>query len=108
MKRWNRKNELLAQAAEPVAVMADWLGGIHYPREALNAAWWLVLGSQMHDILPGTSIPKAYEYAWNDEVIGLNRFSSVLEASAGVVIRGTGYPVGREKPGGLQLPCHRT
>jgi alpha-mannosidase len=87
MKRWNRKNELLARAAEPVAVMANWLGAIPYPKESLNEAWWLVLGSQMHDILPGTCIPKAYEYAWNDEVIALNRFAAGLEHSAGAVIR---------------------
>jgi alpha-mannosidase len=86
MKRWNRKNEQLALAAEPVAVMADWLGAIKYPRQSLNDAWWLVLGSQMHDILPGTSIPKAYEYAWNDEVLALNKFAASLESSAAAVI----------------------
>ncbi|MCX6282277.1 MAG: glycosyl hydrolase-related protein [Bacteroidetes bacterium] len=88
MKRWNRKNELLAQAAEPLAVYADLAGGVKYPQSQLNSAWWLVLGSQMHDILPGTCIPKAYEYAWNDEVLGLNLFSGVLETSAGSVIHG--------------------
>ncbi len=87
MKRWNRKNELLAQAAEPLAAAADWLGGESYPYSALNQAWWLILGSQMHDILPGTCIPKAYEYAWNDEVLAQNRFSACLEDGAGVVIR---------------------
>jgi alpha-mannosidase len=87
MKRWNRKNELLAQAAEPLAVAADWLGGLNYPKDILNQAWWLVLGSQMHDILPGTSIPKAYEFAWNDEVLAMNLFANQLLSSAGVVIR---------------------
>jgi alpha-mannosidase len=87
MKRWNRKNEQLALAAEPVATMADWAGAIAYPQRALNEAWWLVLGSQMHDILPGTSIPRAYEFAWNDEVLALNRFASQLTTSAGVVTR---------------------
>lgn len=87
MKRWNRKNEQLALATEPMAVMADWLGGPKYPMRSLNEAWWLVLGSQMHDILPGTSIPKAYEYAWNDEILALNKFASGLESSAGAVIR---------------------
>ena len=87
MKRWNRKNEALARAAEPLAVMADWMGAIPYPFGTLNQAWWAVLGSQMHDILPGTSIPKAYEYAWNDEVIAMNQFASVLKASAGVAAR---------------------
>ncbi len=87
MKRWNRKNEQLAIATEAIAVMADWLGGLRYPQRSLNEAWWLVLGSQMHDILPGTSIPKAYEYAWNDEILALNKFSAGLESSAGAVIR---------------------
>ncbi|MEI7499083.1 MAG: glycoside hydrolase family 38 C-terminal domain-containing protein [Bacteroidota bacterium] len=87
MKRWNRQNEQLALAAEPLAVMADWLGGIKYPQRSLNEAWWLVLGSQMHDIVPGTSLPKAYEYAWNDEVLAMNKFSASLESSVGVLIR---------------------
>lgn len=88
MKRWNRKNEQLALSAEPAAAMADWLGGLKYPLRSLGDAWWLVLGSQMHDILPGTSIPKAYEYAWNDEVLAMNEFASTLVAASGVVIRG--------------------
>ena len=80
MKRWNRKNELLADAAERAASAAWWLGG-EYPQERLEKAWTLVLGSQMHDILPGTSLPKAYEYAWNDEVLAANQFATVLEDS---------------------------
>lgn len=79
MKRMNRKNELLAQSAEQISVVADWLGGAAYPLQKLNNAWDLVLGSQFHDILPGTSIPKAYEYAWNDEFIAANGFAEVLK-----------------------------
>src|SRR5205823_15078268 len=48
MKRWNRKNELLADAAERAAVAAQWLGAA-YPSKKLYDAWDLVLGSQMHD-----------------------------------------------------------
>jgi len=51
----------------------------------LNSSWELVLGSQFHDILPGTSIPKAYEYAWNDEFIAANGFSQVLKNSISVI-----------------------
>ncbi len=83
MKRMNRKNELLAQAAEQLAVVTDWTGKIDYPFNKLNSSWNLVLGSQFHDILPGTSIPKAYEYAWNDEFIAANGFANVLESSVG-------------------------
>lgn len=81
MKRLNRKNELLAKSAEQAAVMADWTTDIKYPFSKLNSSWDLVLGSQFHDILPGTSIPKAYEYAWNDEFIAANGFQEVLKSS---------------------------
>ena len=86
MKRSNRKNEFLAQSAEQVSAVADWLGGAAYPLQKINNAWDLVLGSQFHDILPGTSIPKAYEYAWNDEFIAANGFAEVLKHGAGAIV----------------------
>jgi alpha-mannosidase len=85
MKRSNRKNELLAQSAEQVASIADWMGGAGYPFQKLNNSWELVLGSQFHDILPGTSTPKAYEYAWNDEFIAGNGFAEVLKNSVSTI-----------------------
>jgi alpha-mannosidase len=88
MKRWNRKNELLADAAERAAVAAWWTGARPYPAQKLEDAWYLVLGSQMHDILPGTSVPMAYDLSWNDEVIAANQFGAVLEDSAGAIIAG--------------------
>ena len=81
MKRLNRKNELLAKAAEQVAAVTDWTGKENFPFTKMNPSWDLVLGSQFHDILPGTSIPKAYEYAWNDEFIAANGFANVLQNS---------------------------
>ncbi|HEY5138672.1 MAG TPA: hypothetical protein VIJ25_05060, partial [Methylococcales bacterium] len=81
MKRWNCKNELLADSAERAAVAAQWLGGAPYPQEKINRSWIRVLGSQFHDILPGTSIPKAYEYSWNDEIAAMNGFAAVLADS---------------------------
>lgn len=87
MKRWNRKNEQLADAAERVAVAADWLGGAKYPHEKLYKSWIRTLANQMHDILPGTSIPRAYTYSWNDEVVALNGFAAVLTDSVGAIVR---------------------
>ncbi len=87
MKRWNRKNELLADAAERASVVADWLGGATYPRDQLEGAWVRFLWHQFHDDLTGTSIPQAYTFSWNDELISLNRFSSVLTDSVGAVAR---------------------
>ena len=62
MKLYNRRNELLADAAERSAVAADWLGGVSYPRELLTEAWKRVIWHQFHDDLTGTSIPRAYEF----------------------------------------------
>jgi len=87
MKRWNRKNEQLADAAERAAVMANWLGGTEYPREKLYKSWVRLLANQMHDILPGTSIPRAYTYSWNDEIIASNGFAAVLTDSIGAISR---------------------
>ncbi len=85
MKRWNRENEQLADSAERAAVAARWLGGPGYPSERLYQAWNLTLGSQMHDILPGTSLPKAYEFSWNDEVLALNQFAAIARDSVAAI-----------------------
>lgn len=84
MKRWNRKNEQLADAAEKAATIAYWLGH-PYPAQTIEDAWYLILGSQMHDILPGTSLPKAYEYAWNDELFAGRMLSNVLTDSVSAI-----------------------
>lgn len=62
MKRWNRKNEVLADAAERAAAAASWLGAASYPRDVLERSWTQFLGSQMHDMLPGTCLPPGYEF----------------------------------------------
>jgi alpha-mannosidase len=80
-KRWNRKNELLADVAERASVAAELLGGRPYPQTRLNDAWALVMGGQFHDIAAGTATPKAYEYSWNDDVIAMNQFASVLTSA---------------------------
>jgi alpha-mannosidase len=84
-KRWLRKEELLADAAEKASIAGEWLGARPYPIERLNDAWMLVMGGQFHDIAAGTATPKAYEFAWNDDVIAMNQFAGVLtNASQGI------------------------
>jgi len=84
-KRWLRKEELLADAAEKASIAAEWLGARTYPRERLNNAWTLVMGGHFHDIAAGTATPKSYEFAWNDDVIAMNQFAGVLtNATEGV------------------------
>jgi alpha-mannosidase len=53
-KRWIRKEELLADAAEKSSVAAAWLGARPYPLERLNGAWTLAMGAHFHDLAAGT------------------------------------------------------
>jgi alpha-mannosidase len=97
-KRWIRKEELLADAAEKASLVAEWLGARPYPLERLNNAWTLAMGGHFHDIAAGTASPKANEFAWNDDVIAMNQFAGVLnnatEAVAGALNTETkGVPV---------------
>jgi alpha-mannosidase len=86
MKKYNRRNELRADAAERIAVIADWLqGGGTYPQEKLNKAWERFLWHQFHNDLTGTSIPAAYTFSWNDELLSLNEFGSEETHGAGIL-----------------------
>ena len=87
-KRWNRKNELLADAAEKASIGAMWLGSRTYPQERLNNAWTLVMGGQFHDILPGTATPRAFNFSWNDDVIAMNQFAGVLTSATEGIAEG--------------------
>jgi alpha-mannosidase len=84
-KRWIRKEELLADAAEKSSLAAQWLGGHTYPLTRLNDAWTLAMAAHFHDLAAGTATPRAYEFAWNDDVIAMNQFSDVLKSATGAV-----------------------
>lgn len=84
-KRWLRKEELLADAAEKSSIAAVWLGARTYPLDRLNDAWTLMMGGQFHDLAPGTATPKAFEFAWNDDVIAMNQFATVLHSATEAV-----------------------
>ena len=86
-KRWNRKSELLADAAERAASAAAYLGRAEYPKERLDFAWKLFLWHQFHDDLPGTSILNAYRFSYNDYVIAQNILAEELKASVTAVSR---------------------
>lgn len=87
-KRWIRKEELLADAAEKSSVAAQWLGARSYPLQRLNDAWTLAMAAHFHDLAAGTATPKAYEFAWNDDVIAMNQFAGVLKNSTEAVAAG--------------------
>src|SRR5215467_5472522 len=87
-KRWIRKEELLADAAEKASIAAEWVGARAYPRERLNNAWTLAMGGHFHDIAAGTATPKSYEFAWNDDVIAMNQFAGILNNATEAVAAG--------------------
>jgi alpha-mannosidase len=87
MKRWNHKNELLADAAEKSSTFAAWVGALPYDHSRLTDAWMRFLPGQFHDLMAGTALPKSYNYAWNDQAIAANEFSGVLAQSVGAVAR---------------------
>ncbi len=97
-KRWIRKEEILANAAEESSIAAEWLGARPYPHERLNSAWTLAMGGHFHDIAAGTATPKSYEFAWNDDVIAMNQFAGILTnategVSAGLDAQTKGVPL---------------
>ena len=87
MKFYNRQNEHLGDAAERTAVMADWAGAYRYPIDRLTEIWKRTIWHQFHDDVTGTSIPRAYEFSWNDELLSLKQFSEVLTTSVSGIAR---------------------
>jgi len=84
-KRWIRENEILADAAEKASVAASLLNGRPYPMARLNDAWTLMMGGHFHDIAAGTATPKAYEFAWNDDVIAMNQMAGIISDASDAV-----------------------
>lgn len=81
-KRFNRRGEQLADAAERTAVMAGWANGYAYPEKRLETAWKRVIAHQFHDDLTGTSHAVCYKRNWNDYVLSLNEFAEEYRAAA--------------------------
>jgi alpha-mannosidase len=71
-------NEVLADSAEKASVAAAMLGARPYPQKRLDDAWMLALGGHFHDTAAGTATPRAYQFAWNDDLIVANQFAGVL------------------------------
>jgi alpha-mannosidase len=99
MKRWNRRCEVLADAAERAASLAWLLGGEPYPAATLERAWTRFLWHGFHDDLTGTSIPEAYTFSWNDLLLSQQEFAQVLETSLASIATGLdtridGRPIG--------------
>ncbi|HHT21165.1 MAG TPA: hypothetical protein GXZ74_06995 [Tissierellia bacterium] len=96
-KRWNAQCERLADAAERINALASALG-YPYPKEEIDRSWKRFLWHQFHDDLSGTSIPEAYQIAYNDYIVSLNQLSEELiggvrNVSAQMDTTGPGVPI---------------
>ena len=85
LKRWNRKTELLADAAEKASSLAYWLGARPYPAAELRDAWVRMLWQQHHDGITGTSILSANDYSYNEYYLANKSFAQELRASVGAI-----------------------
>lgn len=80
-KRWNRRCELLADAAERFSVAAFTLGLADYPSYVFEKAWKKVILHQFHDDITGTSFEECYKRSHNDYVQAMHTFSSEYTSS---------------------------
>ncbi len=80
-KRWNRRSELLADAAERFASAAFVYGMAEYPGKGLDAAWKKVLAHHFHDDITGTSFEECYERSFDDYVQAMHTFSAEYTAA---------------------------
>lgn len=85
LKKWNRKNELMADAAEKASSVAHWLGAAEYPSESLKDAWVRTIWQQHHDGLTGTSTLKANDFSTNEYYIANKAFAREVTNATGAV-----------------------
>ncbi len=85
-KRFNRRCEQLADAAERTSVLAMLLG-TDYPQKRLETAWKTTIAHQFHDDITGTSLECCYKRNWNDYILAMNIFAEEYRASAAALSR---------------------
>ncbi len=85
-KRWNKRVEQLADAAERSAVAADWLGLADYPHNVINTSWKRAIAHQFHDDITGTSFQVCYKRNWNDYMLSQNQLAEEYRAGSAAVV----------------------
>lgn len=80
-KRWNRRCEMLADAAERFSTAAFINGFADYPQYVMDNAWKKVIAHHFHDDITGTSFEECYKRNHNDYVQAMNTFSEEYTAS---------------------------
>ncbi len=96
-KRWNRKGEQLADAAERLSCFAGLLGRMPYPQAELNTAWRRLVAHHFHDDITGTSDEISYVRNWNDLMISQLQFAEVMRGAVTSLCGAldAGFAVGR-------------
>lgn len=61
------------------------LGALAYDQRKLTEIWQRFIWHQFHDDLTGTSIPEAYTWSWNDELIALRQGGDVMNSAVGAL-----------------------
>lgn len=80
--KWgNRKCELALRETEALGVLASYAGH-PYPLAEMDENWKDVLVCQFHDILPGSSIKRVYDEAYETHLGVLNATAAMREAMA--------------------------
>ena len=80
-KRWNKRCEQLADAAERFSSAALINGLCEYPQYGIDEAWKKVITHHFHDDITGTSFEKCYKRSHNDYVQAMNTFSAEYTAA---------------------------
>lgn len=80
-KRWNRRCELLADAAERTSVACFMHSLSDYPSYVFEKAWKKVILHQFHDDITGTSFEECYKRSHNDYVQAMHSFSAEYTSS---------------------------
>lgn len=80
-KRWNDKNQDLADIAERASVLSSYFGTSEYNEHVLEKAWKRTIAHQFHDDIPGTSCQRVYKRSWNDYAMSINQFKGEIDAS---------------------------
>ncbi len=80
-KRWNRRCELLADAAERFSSAAFINGFSPYPQYGFDDAWKKVLAHHFHDDITGTSFEECYKRSHNDYILAMKTFSAEFTAA---------------------------
>lgn len=81
IKRYNRLMEKKLRSAEMLSALAMRTCGFSYPQEKLEEIWKEVLLYQFHDILPGSSINRVYEEAYERYEILLNEIDEIIDTA---------------------------